>query len=60
MDTCARCHRPIEGGYFIDRTTGVTMHATCLLGGAGARRPAAAVEPLRRPVVADKPRRLAA
>jgi hypothetical protein len=60
MDTCARCHRPIEGGYFIDRTTGVTMHATCFPGGAVARRPAAAVELLRRPVVADKPRRLAA
>jgi hypothetical protein len=60
MDTCARCHRPIEGGWFIDRTTGVTMHATCFLGGAVARRPAAEVKAFRRPVVASKPKRLAA
>jgi hypothetical protein len=61
MDSCARCHRPIENnkGYFIDRKTGVTMHATCFLGGAVARQPAP-VRRLRRPVVAAEPGRLAA
>ena len=61
MDTCARCHRPMDKnkGYFIDRRTGVTMHATCFLGGAVARQPAP-VRHLQQPVVAVKPQRLAA
>jgi hypothetical protein len=62
MDSCARCHRPMEKkkGYFIDRMSGVTMHATCFLGGAVAPRPAPAVGPMGEPVVAAEPRRLAA
>jgi hypothetical protein len=62
MDTCARCHRPMDKnkGYFIDRRTGVTMHATCFLGGAVAPRPVPAVRPAREPVAVAEPRRLAA
>jgi hypothetical protein len=62
MDTCARCHRPIDKdkGFFIDRKTGVTMHATCFLGGIRLRRPAPVGRPLTQPVVAEKTERLAA
>jgi hypothetical protein len=62
MDTCAHCHRPIDKdkGFFIDRKTGMTMHATCFLSGIGLRRPAPVVRPLTQPVVAEKPERLAA
>ena len=49
MDTCARCHRPIDRdkGYFVDHNSGVTMHSLCFLG--------AGPKPVEKPVELPSP-----
>ena len=55
METCTICHSPVgkRAPRFIDRSTGVHMHLSCLAGWMGSAKRLAPVESSHEPVARD-------